>query len=176
MTGGLDPGGAEALLVRHLGGSPRAGHSRAVGGLMAALATRLGADAALWQAVGLVHDIDYFAVGGDWSRHGIVAAEWLADVLPPEALAAIRAHDHRTGIAAEGPLADALKLADALAILDQHAGRAALLEAGTFDEWRSLAGVRPFLVDIIAERQARLGLGVAELGEMLHLVPEQQSS
>lgn len=79
MTAGrLSLAEAEQLVTERLRETPRAAHSRFVGLLMEQLALTLGADAALWRIVGLVHDLDYFAVDGDWSRHGAVAAEWLA--------------------------------------------------------------------------------------------------
>lgn len=120
---GLDE--AEQLLVEHLGRTPRADHSRFVGAIMAELAHRLGADAELWQVTGLLHDIDYPATPTTPKRHGPLAAEWLAGRLPTEALAAIAAHDHRAGVTADGPIVLALKLADALAVLDEQAGRSA---------------------------------------------------
>ena len=52
---------------------------------MRQLALGQGTDAELWQLVGLVHDLDYFAVEGDWSRHGLLTREWLAGRLPDDA-------------------------------------------------------------------------------------------
>jgi putative nucleotidyltransferase with HDIG domain len=173
MSARLDLADAEALLVRHLGDTPRAAHSRIVAAIMAALAQRSGEDAELWRIVGLLHDIDYFAVAGEWSRHGVVAAEWLATRLPPEALDAIAAHDHRTGLEAEGLVADALRLADALAVFDQRAGRAAVLGAVGLDEWRVLAGERTFLYEMISEFGGRAGIGYDALRAIVGALPEQ---
>lgn len=173
MSARLSPAEAETLLVRHLGDSPRAAHSRIVAAIMVALATNLGEDAELWRIVGLLHDIDFIEVAGEWSRHGVVAADWLAGRLPPEALAAIAAHDHRTGIVAAGPLADALRLADALAVFDQQARRATVLGAASFDDWRPLVGERHFLFEMISGLSARLDVSFDALRAILAGLPEQ---
>ena len=61
---------------------------------MAQLASRFGAEAALWEVVGLCHDLDLPLTESDLSQHGPLAAQWLAGRLPPEATQAIAAHDH----------------------------------------------------------------------------------
>jgi putative nucleotidyltransferase with HDIG domain len=127
MSVALGLEGAEQLLTAHLGGTPRADHSRYVGAVMAALARRLGADVELWHITGLLHDIDYPATSATPDRHGPLAAEWLVGRLPEEALIAIAGHDHRAGITADTPIAHALKLADAIAVLDEQVGRSVLL-------------------------------------------------
>lgn len=171
----LDGAEADALIVQHLGITPRAEHSRIVGAIMADLARRLGTAPELWRVVGLVHDLDYFAVAGDWSRHGLVATEWLAGRLPPDALAAIAAHDHRTGVAAGGALAGALRLADALAVFDQQAGRERVLAAARLEEWRSMAAERPFLFEMVSRLSAELQLDLEELQSILQSLPIQQA-
>jgi hypothetical protein len=174
MNGALDAAAAEVLVVEHLGDTPRAEHSRIVGELMAHLARRLGMDVELWRVVGLVHDLDYFVVAGDWSRHGLLTTHWLAGRLPPDALTAIEAHDHRTGVVADGPLARALRLADALAVFDQRAGRRQLMSARRLEEWRPLADDRPFLVDIIGGSSAALTLDFAVVQEIVRELPVQR--
>ena len=133
-AGRLSLGEAERLIDERLGATPRAAHSRFVGLLMARLAWELDDDAGLWRVVGLVHDLDYFAVDVDWSRHGVLTATWLAGRLPPEALEAIAAHDHRSGVNSSSRMAQMLKLADALAVLDGYG-------AGS-RRWRRLAAGR----------------------------------
>jgi predicted hydrolase (HD superfamily) len=122
----MTPLEAESLVEEKLGQSPRAAHSRQVGQVLGALATHLAADVRLWTAVGLVHDIDYFAVGEDMTQHGVLAAAWLEGRLPQDALEAIAAHDRSTGITSASLLADMLKLADALAIFIEALGIEAL--------------------------------------------------
>jgi putative nucleotidyltransferase with HDIG domain len=167
---------AEQLVAERLGVTPRAAHSRFVGLLMERLAVEVGADAGLWRLVGLLHDLDYFAVEGDWSRHGVLAAEWLQGRLPPEALTAITAHDHRTGVESTTPLAQCLRLADGLAVLDEDAGREATRAAISAGAIENIVGSRPFLVAIIVGTAARQGLDLATLGRLLTGLPTQGAS
>jgi hypothetical protein len=121
---------AEASVIAKLGATPRAEHSRFVGALMRRLAElHQDGDPELWEIVGLLHDLDYFVIEGDWSMHGRITVAWLEGRLPSQALWAIGAHDPRSGVVCDLPIADALKLSDALAILDQRVGRQALLKA-----------------------------------------------
>ncbi|GLQ54530.1 HD domain-containing protein [Devosia nitrariae] len=159
---------ARDLLDRRLGGTRLVRHCLFVGDLMAALAKRLGAPAELWRATGYCHDLDYFAVDGDWSRHGLITAGALAGRLPEDALEAIAAHDHRTGCTAATPLADGLKLADALAVAEEALGRSVfvtrLLQYVPGD---TLVAGRPWLDTIIGQTTARLGLELIEITTML---------
>lgn len=123
---GLTEQDALLLVARHLGDSSRARHSIFVGTVMARLAVRLEADPLLWQTVGPCHDLDYNDTRATPARHGPLAAEWLQDLLPPEALSAIAAHDHRAGITDASQLATALRLADALAVICETMGERAL--------------------------------------------------
>ena len=165
---------AEQLVAERLGETPRAAHSRFVGLVMRQLATERGADAELWQVVGLVHDLDYFAVDGDWSRHGVLSAAWLAGRLPGDALAAIQAHDHRTGVRSDTQLAELLRLADGLAVLDETAGRETTVAALRVEALQTVTGSRPFLVDIIGGTAARYGMTLAMLAGILAALPPQE--
>ena len=89
-------------------------HMVAVSAIMRGLAERLGEDPELWEAVGMLHDIDYEEVGDDWDRHGLVSAGMVADILPEDGLHAIRAHNPRTGVEAQSPMDVALIAADGL--------------------------------------------------------------
>ena len=156
-----------------VGASPRAAHTRFVGLLLQQLAVELGADAGLWRIVGLVHDLDYFAVDGDWSRHGVLTAGWLQGRLPDEALAAIAAHDHRTRVESATPIAECLRLADGLAVLDEDAGRDRTLAALAGGSIADIVGHRRFLIEIIAGNAARRGVELARLGRLLTGLPGQ---
>jgi predicted hydrolase (HD superfamily) len=162
---------ARNLIDRRLGGTRLVAHCLFVGDLMAALAERIGAPAELWRATGYCHDLDYFAIDGDWSRHGLITVRALAGRLPEEALEAIAAHDHRTGRTAATPLADALKLADALAVAEEALGRsilaARLLERGGEDV---LVAGKPWLDATIGQAADRLGLDLLEITTMLPLL------
>ncbi|MBS7637363.1 HD domain-containing protein [Candidatus Bathyarchaeota archaeon] len=89
-------------------------HMIAVSSIMRGLAERLGEEPELWGAVGMLHDIDYEEVGEDWERHGLLSAEMVSDILPEEALHAIKAHNQMTGVKAERRMDVALIAADAL--------------------------------------------------------------
>jgi hypothetical protein len=165
---------ASALVARQLGDTPRARHSIFVGHVMRHLAAATGHDAGLWYVTGLVHDLDYLETANDRSQHGLLAAAWLAGELPEPALEAIRAHDHRTGVTAFTPLAHALRLADALAIVMDSVGNdtghlltqpnaAALLTA-------RLAS-RPWLVPMLVDNAAAIGLDLDTVAEMLGDAP-----
>jgi uncharacterized protein len=69
-------------------------HSLAVGAIMKGLATELKEDPELWEATGILHDIDFQTTKDDHKQHGILAQEILKDKLPPESLYAIKAHNH----------------------------------------------------------------------------------
>ena len=158
---------ARNRVVTHLGSTKRAEHSVFVGCVMRLLAERLGADISIWEAVGLCHDLDFFDTADDRRQHGMLAANWLANDLPPEALDAIRAHDHRTGVQANTPIADALKLADALAIADEMASRAtiiALLSVDDKEGLRSVLASRSYLPEMLVEFSQRLHLPLSEVG------------
>lgn len=152
---------AHRLIATHLGDSHRARHSVFVGFAMRQLAGALEADAPLWEVTGLVHDLDFDAVAGDWSQHGILAATWLSGDLPDDALAAIPAHDHRTGIMSETAIARALKLADALAIVCDALGPEAPAVLAARDVAQQFAARfvdRPYLPRLLLGNAESLGI------------------
>ena len=80
-------------------------HSLQTEAVMAALATHLGQDVALWSLTGLLHDLDYPRTKEAPACHGLLAREFLVGALPEEALRAIAAHnDECTGVPPETPL------------------------------------------------------------------------
>jgi len=167
---------AEAWVIAKLGATPRAAHSRFVGGLMRSLAGQLApSDAELWEITGLLHDLDFFVVAGDWHIHGRTTAAWLEGRLPLSAMLAIAAHDHRSGILSEALLSRALRLCDALAVLDERAGRVATREALRAGEAAlyALAGDRRFIASMIVELSAASGVKLLELMHWLDAMPGQ---
>jgi hypothetical protein len=165
---------ARRLVSRHLATTPRATHSCFVAYVMRELAVALAADADLWEIVGLCHDLDFFATSDDRSQHGILTVRWLRDLIPPEARDAIAAHDHRTGVHADTPLADALKIADAIAVLDARLGRRTLREVHRGDpvaELRRLLPDRPYLCDMLEKYAARRGLSITHVVEIAAASP-----
>lgn len=162
---------ADELIDRHLGRGFRADHSRLVAALMRKLASRLSADPDLWELTGPCHDLDYEVTRSVPEQHGLVAAQWLVDRLPSGALVAIEAHDHRTGVLSDAPLSRALKLVDALAILVAYGEPAAVAVAMTADDpgpaLLARDPSRPWLVTIILDNAAALGVASADLAAML---------
>jgi len=126
---------------------------------------------------GYCHDLDYFVTQNDPTRHGMLTAEWLQDDLPDVALAAIRAHDYRTGVRSETSLADALKLADAVAVAELSVGRESLVSALGSDNpgeaLRSRLRDRPYLTPMIVDLSDKTGVSLPELGSACSLAPSQ---
>ena len=101
---------AFALLTKHVPDAQLINHSLESEAVLTALARRLGQDEALWGLTGLLHDLDYATTKDNPARHGLDSADMLADKLPEEALAAIRAHNaEHTGVSPVAPLDFALR-------------------------------------------------------------------
>lgn len=81
---------------------------------MKGLAKHFKKNEMLWEAVGILHDIDYESFGDDFSKHGLISAEMVADLLPEEGVYAIKAHNPMTGVEAKSKLELSLFAADAL--------------------------------------------------------------
>jgi putative nucleotidyltransferase with HDIG domain len=85
---------AETLLKRHVKNERMLDHSVASEAVLRALARRLGRDEEKWGLAGLLHDVDFEAVGGDLARHGLEAAPILAEAgVDPEIVDAIIMHN-----------------------------------------------------------------------------------
>jgi len=113
---------AYALLTKHVPEQNLVAHSLESEAVLAALATHLGQDAALWGLTGLLHDLDYATTKDNPARHGLDSAELLADKLPGEAVQAIRAHNaEHTGVAPQTQLDFALRCGETVTGLI-HAG------------------------------------------------------
>jgi len=96
-------------------------HALIASAIMSKLAARLGENSREWELVGLLHDLDFDEVGGDMSKHGVVAAERLVGKLPEKCLYAIKAHDYRTGFKPNSRLDNALMAVDSLSLLIEKA-------------------------------------------------------
>jgi len=172
----LSPQDARALVHQHLGTTARALHSQVVAYLMHQLALVYAADPQLWQIVGLCHDLDYFATEHDGRQHGLLTIGWLRRDLPEEALEAIAAHDYRTGATADTLLADMLKVADVVTVLDQRLGRAALLQVLHGDDYtplRAAVGEKVYLSDILQQYAAKRSLSLRGIAQILERAPMQ---
>jgi predicted hydrolase (HD superfamily) len=167
---------AHGLVNQHLGATPRATHTCVVGYFMRKLAKHFSADCALWEVVGLCHDLDYFETAADRTQHGPLAASWLVGRLPEVARQAIAAHDHRTGVQADTLLADALRVADAAAIVDQRLGRGGWRELDSSDPYGSLRrrlGERAYLADILQANARKHAVSFDRIAEIIAAAPPQ---
>lgn len=168
----LDPAQARVLLQHALQATPRAHHSECVAYLMKQLASHFHEDTQLWEVVGLCHDLDFLTTRTDPTQHGLVTAAQLHDHLPPAARNAIAAHDHRTGVLAQTRLADLLKVADALAVIDTYLGRdwlarLAATDDPTYAQLQAALADRPYLVDLLRLHAAPHGLSLPFLIRLL---------
>ena len=160
----LSAADADVLVSQYLATTSRAAHTRFVAYLMRQLARTFAADADLWEVVGLCHDLDFFQTCDNWSQHGLLTVRWLGDRLPADAQLAIASHDHRTGVQADTLLADALKIADVLAVINAKLGRNVLSEVKgteTLGALRSRLVDRAYLCDILERHTQKRGLPVS---------------
>ena len=106
----------ESLVIvrQHVNNDNLVKHMIAVGAIMRGMATRFGGDPVLWEAAGILHDIDYEEVGQDWTKHGAKSAEIVKDMLPEDGLYAIRAHNPQTGSLPKSKMDWSLYAADGL--------------------------------------------------------------
>jgi putative nucleotidyltransferase with HDIG domain len=102
------------LVKQHVKNRNLVNHMIAVSSIMRRMAEHFDEDPRLWGAVGMLHDVDYEQTNDDFSRHGLVSAEIVKDLLPQEGLQAIRAHNEMTGVKAESRMEISLFAADAL--------------------------------------------------------------
>ncbi|WP_052523342.1 HD domain-containing protein [Bradyrhizobium sp. STM 3809] len=167
---------ADLLVRKYLGDTPRADHSRFVAHVLRMLAPSFSASPDLWEVVGLCHDLDYFHTSDNWSQHGLVTVRWLGDNIPAEAQDAISAHDHRTGIQADTILADMLKAADAIAIIDERLGRTMLCDTDREQPYATLRSRlvdRSYLSDILELYSEKHGISFDRMVEIIAFAPEQ---
>lgn len=88
-------------------------HALQAEAVMRLVAARLNEDENLWALTGLLHDIDFPLTKDTPERHGLLAMDLLADKLPQDALAAIRAHNaEHTGHAPQAALDWALRCSE----------------------------------------------------------------
>jgi putative nucleotidyltransferase with HDIG domain len=85
------------LVKRNVKNRNLVNHMIAVGAIMRGIAERFGEDPDLWEAVGILHDVDYETFGDDFSKHGAVSADMVQDLLPEDAVNAVRRHNPLTG-------------------------------------------------------------------------------
>jgi putative nucleotidyltransferase with HDIG domain len=102
------------LVKQHVKNRNLVNHMIAVGAIMRGLAEHLGEEPTKWEAVGILHDIDYETFGEDFAQHGAKSAEMVKDLLPDDSIKAILSHNELTGNKAETRFDIALVAADAI--------------------------------------------------------------
>lgn len=91
----MDRNSALDLLRMHVREDTLVKHCIATGAIMKTVATPLGGDPALWEVIGILHDIDFEEVQGDMQRHGVAGAAILESAgLSGEIPAIVAAHNH----------------------------------------------------------------------------------
>jgi len=159
-----------------MGATPRAAHSRMVAHVMRQLAHMFAADADLWEVVGLCHDLDFFQTCDNYSQHGLLTIKWLGDRIPLEAQSAIAAHDHRTGVQSDALLADMLKIADVITVIDARLGRGPLREIdrnNVISTLRIRLADRLYLCEMLERYTKKHGLSVSSVLEIVSASPFQ---
>jgi uncharacterized protein len=86
---------AHGLLMKNLRTENLIKHSLAVEAILQEMAKTLGEDTELWGLTGLLHDLDYDFTKNDPERHSLMTIKVLDDLLPSEALDAIKAHNYQ---------------------------------------------------------------------------------
>ncbi len=88
-------------------------HALASEAVMRALAAHFSEDPELWGLAGLVHDVDYPQTKDHPEQHGLQAEGILNGQVPPEVLAAVKAHNSEcTGVEPVSRLDFALRAAE----------------------------------------------------------------
>lgn len=90
-------------------------HCIATAAVMKKVAEELDEDANKWELIGILHDIDYEAVGEDMNKHGIKGAEILRENGVDEDIAeVVKTHNHTIFGDYERPVEFALQAADSV--------------------------------------------------------------
>lgn len=91
----MDRNAALKLLSEHVTSDSLKGHCIATAAVMKGLAAELGEEEALYELIGILHDIDFQEINEDMERHGLVGYEILKAAGVDENIAApIRRHNH----------------------------------------------------------------------------------
>ena len=86
---------AVPLLQKNLRTENLIKHSLAVEAILEEMAKKLGEDSLLWGVTGLLHDLDYDFTKNEPEKHSQITVKVLADLLPMEAINAIKAHNYQ---------------------------------------------------------------------------------
>lgn len=83
------------LLKQYLRNENLIKHSYAVEAILREMARSLDKDKELWALTGLLHDLDYEYTKENPEKHATTTAEILKELLPDEAIHAIKAHNYK---------------------------------------------------------------------------------
>jgi putative nucleotidyltransferase with HDIG domain len=86
---------AYELLKKNLRTENLIKHSLAVEAILQEMAKKLGEDPELWGITGLLHDLDYDFTKNEPEHHSLITIKILNDLLPKEAINAIKAHNYQ---------------------------------------------------------------------------------
>ncbi len=81
------------LLNKHVSNPKMIAHCLASEAVLRELARKFGEDEDVWGIAGLLHDLDVEITNADPKSHALVAAEMLQNILPAEAVDAIKMHN-----------------------------------------------------------------------------------
>ncbi|WP_338095334.1 HDIG domain-containing metalloprotein [Methanorbis rubei] len=107
---------ALALMQSHVKSDSLRGHCIATAAVMKGLAEELGEDAGLWEAIGILHDIDFEEIDEDMTRHGLAGYDILKNAgVGDEIAGPIRRHNHMLfGDGYTSPVEISLQVADSV--------------------------------------------------------------
>jgi hypothetical protein len=83
------------LLKRYLKNENMIKHSLAVESILKETAKKVNGEEEVWTLAGLLHDLDYEYTKEEPERHSVVSAQILDELLPKEAINAIKAHNYK---------------------------------------------------------------------------------
>ncbi|HDR73338.1 MAG TPA: HDIG domain-containing protein [Methanoculleus sp.] len=111
----MDREDARVLLKAYVHDESLIKHCLATAAVMKAAAGYLGEDAARWEIIGILHDIDFEQVGEDMERHGIEGERILLEHgVDAEIAAVVKRHNHMLFGGYESPAEIALQAADSV--------------------------------------------------------------
>jgi len=111
----MDREDALSLLRQYVHGDSLIKHGLATAAVMKATAEYLDEDAATWEIIGILHDIDFEQVGEDMERHGIEGERILLEHgVDAEIAAIVKRHNHMLFGSYESPVEIALQAADSV--------------------------------------------------------------
>jgi putative nucleotidyltransferase with HDIG domain len=111
----MDREEARSLLKEYVHGDSLVKHCLATAAVMKSTAEYLGEDAATWEIIGILHDIDFEQIGEDMERHGIEGERILLEHgVDPEIAAIVKRHNHMLFGGYELPVEIALQAADSV--------------------------------------------------------------